>query len=82
VAKIEISPKLYLEAIFINESLDELQRVIRDLTRGVSFNEVNFTRNPLTNFISDTLGYIWSNSTLLVLINPSMHDLPDTLNTL
>jgi hypothetical protein len=37
VAKIEISPKLYLEAIFINESLEELQRVIRDLTSGVLY---------------------------------------------
>jgi len=82
VAKIEISPKLYLEAIFINESLEELQRVIRDLTRGVKYKYVDFTRNPLTHAISDTLGYKRSRSMLLMLINPSMYDLQDTLNTL
>lgn len=62
VAKIEISPKLYLEAIFINESLEELQRVIKTLVSGTKFEDVDFTKNPLTHVISDTLGHKHSQS--------------------
>lgn len=68
--------------MFINESLESLQRVCRDLTRGVEFDKIDFTLNPLTNIVSDTLGWGNSRSELLVLINPSMFDLQDTLNTL
>lgn len=75
VAKIEISPNLYLEAIFINESLEELQRVIKALTSGTKYEDVDFTKNPLTHMISDTLGRDLCKSNLLLLINPSMHDL-------
>ena len=83
VAKIEISEKLYLEACFINESLEELQKAARDLTYGVrKHNQIDFSVNPLTLIISDTLGYQVGYSQLLVLINPSMIDLQDTLHTL
>ena len=58
VAKIEISEKLYLEACFINESLESLQRVARDLTYGIQYyDDIDFSLNPLTHIISDTLGY-------------------------
>ena len=57
VAKIEISEKLYLEACFINESLESLQRVARDLTYGYQkYKHIDFTVNPLTHIVSDTLG--------------------------
>jgi hypothetical protein len=83
VAKIEISEKLYLEACFINESLESLQRVARDLTYGYqTYEEVDFTVNPLNHIISDTLGHYDGYTQLLVLINPSMIDLQDTLQTL
>ena len=76
VAKIEISQKLYLEACFINESLEVLQRATRDLTYGTrKYREIDFTVNPLTHIISDTLGYEKGYSQLLVLINPSIIDL-------
>ena len=56
VAKIEISEKLYLEACFINESLESLQRVARDLTYGYQeYDQIDFTFNPLTHIVSDTL---------------------------
>ena len=81
VAKIEISEKLYLEACFINESLESLQRVARDLTYGYQkYDQIDFSLNPLTHIVSDTLGYGYSQ--LLVLINPSVIDLQDTLQTL
>ena len=83
VGKIEISEKLYLEACFINESLEELQKAARDLTYGIrKHNQINFRVNPLTHIISDSLGYQIGYSQLLVLINPSMIDLQDTLHTL
>jgi hypothetical protein len=84
VAKIEISEKLYLEACFINESLESLQRVARDLTYGGKeiYDDIDFTANPLTHIISDTLGFVDGYSQLLVLINPSVVDLQDTLQTL
>ena len=83
VAKIEISEKLYLEACFINESLESLQRVSRDLTYGYrEYDDINFSLNPLTHIVSDTLGYEEGYSQLLVLINPSVIDLQDTLQTL
>ena len=57
VAKIEISEKLYLEACFINESLESLQRVTRDLTYGYQkYEQIDFSLNSLTHIISDTLG--------------------------
>jgi hypothetical protein len=44
VAKIEISEKLYLEACFINESLESLQRVSRDLTYGYQeYDDIDFS---------------------------------------
>ena len=83
VAKIEISEKLYLEACFINESLESLQRVSRDLTYGYQeYYQIDFSLNPLTQIVSDTLGYEEGYSQLLVLINPSVIDLQDTLQTL
>ena len=83
VAKIEISEKLYLEACFINESLESLQRVARDLTYGYQkYDQIDFSLNPLTHIISDTLGFYRGYSQLLVLINPSVIDLQDTLQTL
>jgi len=84
VAKIEISEKLYLEACFINESLESLQRVARDLTYGgcKKYNDIDFSLNPLTHIISDTVGHKHGYSQLLVLINPSVIDLQDTLQTL
>ncbi len=76
VAKIEISEKLYLEACFINESLESFQRVARDLTYGIqSYSEIDFSLNPVTHIISDTLGYRGGYAQLLVLINPSVIDL-------
>ena len=84
VAKIEISKKLYLEACFINESLESLQRVARDLTYGgyQKYKDIDFSVNPLTHIVSDTLGHEKGYSQLLVLINPSVIDLQDTLQTL
>jgi hypothetical protein len=84
VGKIEISEKLYLEACFINESLEELQKAARDLTYGTKkYEQIDFSVNPLTHIISDTLDApILGYSQLLVLINPSIIDLQDTLHTL
>jgi hypothetical protein len=76
IAKIEISEKLYLEACFINESLEELQKAARDLTYGTrKYRDIDFSLNPLTHIISDTLGSLHGYSQLLVLINPSMVDI-------
>jgi hypothetical protein len=84
VAKIEISEKLYLEACFINESLESLQRVTRDLTYGGTeiHDQIDFSLNPLTHIVSDILGHSDGYSQMLVLINPSVIDLQDTLQTL
>jgi len=70
IAKIEISEKLYLEACFINESLEELQKAARELTYGgfSKKEQIDFSVNPLTHIISDTIGNCYNQ--LLVLIKP------------
>lgn len=81
------SRKLYLEALFINESLSCLMRVIRDTSLGLR-DKTNFKTNPLTHIIFDTLGVrkllipgadTPSDTIVFCCMNPSVFDEQDTL---
>lgn len=72
---------LYEEALFINESLRCLERVIKLLALGRDQDSVDFEGNLLTHLLRDSLGGS-SKSLLMVMISPSIFDLEATMDTL
>lgn len=72
---------LYEEALFINESLRCLERVIKLLGLGNHEQRIDFEGNLLTHLLLDSLGGS-SKSLLMVMISPSVFDLEATMDTL
>ena len=71
---------LYEEAIFINESLSVLGRIIWRLSRGDQPEKINYNGNILTSLLRDTLGGK-AFTTMLVCIGPSIMDIEATRDT-
>ena len=72
---------LYLEAIFIDESLQYLGYVVRNLALGCDYRQINYGASILTALLKDTLGGN-SKTLLLCCISPSNVDLVATIDTL
>jgi len=81
LALIGFSDFLYEEALFINESLRCLERVIKYLTLNVPHESVDFHGNLLTHLIKDIIGGE-SKTILVVCIAPSIFDIEATMDTL
>jgi len=81
VACINLSNKLYEEAIFINESLKYLGFIVRWLAAGRPNTELDFSLNMMTSLIADTIGGN-ARSLMIVCISPSDFDKEATLDTL
>ena len=81
LALIGFDEHLYEEALFINESLRCLERVIKLLALGRTKESIDFDGNHLTHLLLDSLGGS-SKSLLLVMISPSVYDLEATMDTL
>ena len=72
---------LYEEAIFINESLAILGRIIWRLSKGQRVQDIDYDCNILTSLLRDTLGGA-AKSTVFVCIGPSIMDIEATRDTL
>lgn len=81
LALIGFDRELYLEAIFIDESLQYLGYVVRNLALDCDYRQINYRASILTALLKDTLGGN-SKTLLLCCISPSNVDLVATTDTL
>lgn len=81
LVKIGNNPKVYEEGLSINESLQCLGYVIRELASGKTKEQVNYNSHLLTQAMRDSLG---GNAKTLMIVNisPSIYDLTQTRSTL
>ena len=81
VACINLAVHLYEEALYINESLKYLGFIVRCLASGRAHSEIDFSLNPLTSLLSDTIGGN-ARTLMIVCMSPSDYDKEATLDTL
>ena len=81
LAMLGYSLHLYEEAVFINESLCILGRIIWQLSKGLHPREINYDCNILTSLLKDTLGGD-ALTAMFVCIGPSIMDIEATRDTL
>ena len=80
LAQLGYSLYLYEEAVFINESLQLLGRIIWRLSKGQEPDEIDYNGNILTSLLRDTLGGK-AKTTIFVCISPSQMDIEATRDT-
>jgi hypothetical protein len=81
LANLGFSLYLYEEAIFINESLAILGKIIWRLSRGTKPEDIDYNCNLLTSLLKDTLGGE-ARTLMFVCIGPSIMDIEATRDTL
>ena len=81
MANLGIDVLLYEEALFINESLQFLGRVIYWLAKGIPHRRLPFNENLLTALLRDTLGG-GAETLMIVNISPSAYDRESTMDSL
>ena len=81
VACINLTIPLYLEALFINESLKYLGFIVRRLAADQPVEELDFQQNLMTSLISDSIGGE-ALSLMFVCISPSFFDREATMDTM
>lgn len=81
LAQLGFTLLLYEEAIFINESLAVLGRILFKLTKQYAKEKIDYNCNILTSLLKDTVG--GDSSTLMyICLSPSVADIEATRDTL
>ena len=81
VAYIGLEEELYIEGLFINESLQCLAQIIKKLSEGRYVSDAYFQENILTHLLMDSIG-IDGKTIMIVNISPAKFDMEATRRTL
>jgi hypothetical protein len=81
LAQLGFTLLLYEEAVFINESLAVLGRILWKLSKNYPIDQIDYNCNILTSLLKDTVGGS-SCSVVYICLSPSLADIEATRDTL